>query len=154
MVKRKENSDEFDYEYSGFGRFIDYLGDNYSIGWRENGFLNGYARRVQYFNGQDLLNPPVVTETIWREGFEIDRKRHRGNHKYDHLEFDEDDFMIAATSDQAGITGSEQNASKLSMISIERLTHSSRQGGSSKYHSSMEDDLESAEEEGDEDKFN
>jgi len=46
MVKRQANSDDFDIEYSGFGRFIHYLGDNYSIGWREKGFLNGYARRV------------------------------------------------------------------------------------------------------------
>ena len=95
-----------------------------------------------------------MTETIWREGFEIDRKKDKRVQKYDHLEFDEDDFLIAASEDQAGITGSEQNASKLSMISYSRLTHSIGQGGSSKYHSSMEDDLESAEVEGDEDKFN
>ena len=66
---------EFEYEFSGFGRYIDYLGDNYSIGWRENGFLNGFARRVKYFDGEDMLDPPRVIENIWRNGFEADKEK-------------------------------------------------------------------------------
>jgi hypothetical protein len=97
MVKRQEGNNDFDLEFHGFGRFIHYLGDNYSIGWRVKGFLNGFARRVEYSNGYDLLDHPIVKETVWREGFEIDRKRDKSKNKYDNLKFEEDQFLIEVT---------------------------------------------------------
>ena len=105
MRAKSNNGLEGDQEYEladelqGFGRYIDYLGDNYSIGWREKGFLTGFARQVKYFDGEDLLDPPRLFEAIWRNGYEVNQDDEIEEHRYDLRVFDEQEILIEVSEE-------------------------------------------------------
>jgi hypothetical protein len=56
--------------------------------------LTGFARQVKYFDGEDLLNPPRLTEGIWRNGYEVTQDDEIEQHRYDLRVFDDQDFLI------------------------------------------------------------